>query len=92
MAYYGTAMSIGILIGMFGITFLYIFILKIEELRFRQYFKDCKDDKKGKILLKLDIIETNYKELAEETNCICIKRKVNDVCDFLSNLYKYRMN
>lgn len=88
----GPTVVAGIFIGWFLYFFLWLFIDRIDWLKFKKYFLICNDKRKEEISSSLNIIEKEFENLAGSTNTLLFRRKANAFSDFLNYLRKYWLN
>ena len=89
---YGSAVSIGFLIGICVFYFMNYFLSMIEANRFKRYLSERTDEERMTIKKEIDEILSIHKRIAYNTNTMFFKRKTNSLITFIKYLEQYRLN
>lgn len=92
MAYYGTALLVGMLIGFGGLYVLALLVKQLEEQKFRRYLLERDDVTRDTMKQTLDDILDSYEMIAQKTNTTLFKRKSNQIRDLLTFIQKYKID
>lgn len=92
MAYYGTAVMAGVIVGVGLLYGMYLLINRIEEVKFKTYIRERNDATGDIIKTKLDDVLEAYNEIADKTNTMIFKRRANELRTLIAFIKSYKTN
>ena len=92
MAYYGTAVVVGLFFGVALLYATYLLMQRIEQVRFKTYLRERDDKTRETIEASLDNILEEYDAIAKTTNTMVFKRRANEMRSLIAFIKSYRTN
>ena len=92
MAYYGTALMVGMVVGVGLLSVMYILMQRIEQVKFKTYLRERDDTTRECVEAMLEDILKTYDEIAQKTNTMVFKRRSNEMRTLIAFIKSYRTN
>jgi len=92
MAYYGTAVLVGLFGGVILLAIMYFVIQRMEQVKFKTYLRERDDKTREGIHSTLNDILEAYDKIAKETNTMVFKRRSNEMRTLIAFIKSYKTN